>query len=241
MRAWITAIAMAWAGLAQAGSATVAVATNFKVPAERLIELFESRHSAHHIRLVSGSTGKLYTQIVHGAPFDIFMAADAERPMLLEKQGLVARDSRRTYALGQLALVGRESADEDTLLKGNFKSLAMANPKLAPYGLAAQQTLQHLQVQLSDSIKVVYGENVGQAYAMLISGNAEMALVARSLLDSTTDAWLVPDSFHAPIRQQLVLLPRAAEKGAALDFIAFLKSDDAAALIQSFGYLPAAS
>ncbi len=232
---------MAWAGLAQAGQATVAVATNFKVPAERLVTLFQAQHSEHRIRLVSGSTGKLYTQIIHGAPFDIFMAADAERPTLLEERGLAVDGSRRTYALGQLALVAQTPVDADTLRDPGIKSLAMANPKLAPYGLAAQQTLQHLQVELPDSVKVVYAENVGQAYAMVISGNAQAAFVARSLLNANADAWLIPGHYHEPIRQQLVLLHPGAENAAALAFLAFLESDDTAALIHSFGYLPVAS
>jgi molybdenum ABC transporter molybdate-binding protein len=232
---------MAWAALAQAGQATVAVATNFKIPAERLVALFQAQHSEHRIRLVSGSTGKLYTQIIHGAPFDIFMAADAERPLLLEERGLAVNGSRRTYALGQLALVAHAPADANTLRDGSIKSLAMANPKLAPYGLAAQQTLQHLQVQLPQSVKVVYAENVGQAYAMVISGNAQAAFVARSLLNSNADVWLIPDHYHEPIRQQLVLLRSASDNAAALAFLTFLESVDAAALIHSFGYLPAAS
>jgi molybdate transport system substrate-binding protein len=216
------------------------VATNFKIPAQSLTELFHQHHTQHRIRLVSGSTGKLYTQILHGAPFDIFMAADAVRPARLEAQGFAAAGSRRTYAVGQLALLARTAADADTLLRGEFRSIAMANPQLAPYGMAAEQVLKHMRVRLGDDVKVVYGENVGQAYAMVTSGNAELGLVARSLVRDSDQVWMVPSEYHPPIRQQLVLMQRAAENVAAQAFLAFLGGEDAARMIQSFGYLPAA-
>ena len=217
------------------------MATNFKIAAQNLTELFHQQQAQHRIRLVSGSTGKLYTQILHGAPFDIFMAADVERPALLEERELAVPGSRRTYAVGQLALLGRTPTDADTLSRGQFRSLAMANPQLAPYGLAAEQTLKHMRVQLGDEVKVVYGENVGQAYAMVASGNAELGLIAHSLVRERDHAWLVPNGYHMPIRQQLVLLQRAADNTAAQTFLAFLRGADAERMIQTFGYLPAAS
>jgi len=230
-------IALLWAAAGHAGQATVAVATNFKLPAERLSELFHQQQPEHRIRLVSGSTGKLYTQILHGAPFDLFLAADSERPALLETQGLSVAGTRRTYALGQLALLGQTPTNRDTLSAGQFRSLAMANPQLAPYGLAAQQTLTGLGVAISEKTRLVYGENVGQAYAMVATGNAELGLVARSLLQPNDQAWLVPSHLHAPIRQQLVLLQRGADNHAATAFLGFLRSAEAAAAIAAFGYL----
>lgn len=237
MRVVSLIIMLACAAAVQASQATVAVATNFKIPAAQLAERFQQRHPEHQIRLVSGSTGKLYTQILHGAPFDLFLAADSARPALLERQGLSVTGTRATYALGQLALLGQAPTNQDTLLNGNYRSLVMANPQLAPYGLAAEQVLAGLGVELGTDVKLVYGENVGQAYAMVATGNAELGLVARSLLKQADQAWLVPNHLHTPIRQQLVLLQRAAHNTTALAFLSFLRSADAAAAIEAFGYL----
>ncbi len=232
---WVISVLL-YASTAHAGQATVAVATNFKIPAQALIDLFHQQQPQHRIRLVSGSTGKLFTQIMHGAPFDVFLAADVERPARLESNGTAVVGTRRTYAVGQLALLGQAPTFEHTL-KGEIDSLAMANPQLAPYGLAAQQTLAELGVEIGPRVKVVYGENVGQAYAMVASGNAELGLIARSMLQPSDRAWLVPSHLHTPIRQQLVLLQRAADNDTALAFLAYLNGADASAAIEAFGYL----
>ena len=238
---WLIVLLMGCSWTAQAAEATVAVATNFKSAAQQLIGQYHERHPDHRISLVSGATGKLYAQILQGAPYDILLAADAHRPALLEQQGIAINGSRRTYAIGQLALLGQEPTDAQTLRTGGYRSLAMANPHLAPYGLAAQQTLEFLAIDLEKGTRVVYGENVGQAFAMVASGNAELGLVARSLLRASDQAWLIPSDHHEPIRQQSVLLRRAIDNPAATTFIEFLGSDDATKLIRSTGYLTEAS
>jgi len=226
-----------WLALTAAGHAnvaTVAVATNFKQPAEALVRLFQSHTASHEIRLVSGSTGKLYTQITQGAPFDVFLAADTERPSLLERSGHAAAHSRRTYAVGQLALLG--VADRPTAEQLSDQTLALANPSIAPYGLAATQVLRHFNDAAAGTRKRILTENVGQAYTLFATGNVPLAFVARSLLRPHDVAWLVPEHLHDPIRQQMILLKRGQDNPAAQAFYAFLQSSPAQKAIRQFGY-----
>jgi len=238
----LRASVMAWLLIctptAWSDEALIAVATNFKVVAERLLQQFHEQQPTHRLRLVSASTGKLYAQILNGAPFDLFLAADAQRPQRLEQQGLTVTESRHTYALGQLALLGQQPVMADTLFTTTIHSLAMANPNLAPYGLAAQQTLGHLNVQLQPSTKVVLADNIGQVYAMVATGNAQLGFVALANLSEPDKmrAWLVPTEYHQPIAQQLVLMHRAADNSAALAFLAFMQTSTTVDTIKSFGY-----
>lgn len=232
------------AGGASAGDVTVAVAANAAEAVEAVAAEFE-RESGHRVTVTVGSTGKLYAQILHGAPFDVFLAADQERPRLLVEQGLGVEGSRRTYAIGRLVLWSPDAAVavDDAVLKGGaFRRLALANPDLAPYGAAARETLRELGLWESLRPKIVVGENVGQAFAMAASGNAELAFVSLASVLSPRNGhegsyWEVPEHLHAPIRQDAVLLNRAGDNPAARAFHEFLNSPGALKTIESFGFV----
>ncbi|MCY3971503.1 MAG: molybdate ABC transporter substrate-binding protein [Acidobacteria bacterium] len=237
------AILLAASG-AFAGEVTVAVAANAAEAVEALAADFEQR-TGHRVTLTVGSTGKLYAQILHGAPFDVFLAADQERPRLLVEQGLAVDESRHTYAVGRLALWGPDptvEASVETLRAGSFRRLAIANPDLAPYGAAARETLQELGLWKSLRGKIAFGENVGQAFAMIASGNAELGFTALSSVLSPRNVrsgslWEVPANLHAPVRQDSVLLERGQGKAAARDFYLFLGSPGAREVVESFGFI----
>ena len=232
------------AGSAFAGETTVAVAANAAEVVETLAAEFE-RESGHRVTVTVGSTGKLYAQILHGAPFDVFLAADQERPRLLVEEGLAIEDSQRTYAIGRLVLWSPApgvAVNADTLRDGSFRRLAIANPDLAPYGAAARETLRELGLWESLRPKIVAGENVGQAFAMAASGNAELGFVSLASVLSPRNPrpgsrWDVPTRLHAAIRQDLVLLNRAGDNAAARSFHRFLSSPRALEIIESFGFL----
>lgn len=216
---------------ALAEQALVAVASNFVRPAEALVRAFEAE-SGHEIELASGSTGQHFAQIVHGAPYDVFLAADQARPARLVERGLAS--DAFTYADGRLAFVHPDGA---ALGGAELRFLAIANPELAPYGLAAQQVIDG--AGLTDALRgrVVQGQNVGQAYGMVASGNASGGLVAWSLaMDGELPFSLIPAELHDPIRQDAVLLAHGADKLAAREFLAYLASDAAQEMIVSFGY-----
>ncbi len=225
-----------------ADEALVAVAANFAAPLAEVERAFEET-TPHRLRVAVGSTGKLYAQILHGAPFDILLAADQERPELLERAGLTVTGSRRTYASGRLTLWSadpeRIQGDVPALLAaGSFRRLAMANPALAPYGAAAEEVLQGFGLYAALREKIVTAENIGQTYAMVATGNAEIGFVATSGLWAVDGGsrWDVPADRHAPIRQDAVLLARAADNVAAREFLDFLRDDRARAVISGFGY-----
>jgi molybdate transport system substrate-binding protein len=230
---------------AAGGEATVAVAANFAEVVERLEERYE-RATGHALTVAIGSTGKLYAQIANGAPFDVFLAADQARPERLEEEGLAVPASRFTYATGRLTLWSREpgrvgSDGAATLEEGDFRLLAIANPELAPYGAAARQALERLGLWQGLSGKLVMGETIGQAYAMVASGNAELGFVALSYVvsprnDAPGSRWDVPADLYAPIRQDAVLLRRAAGNAAARGFLDFLRSREAKDLVEAYGY-----
>ena len=229
---------------ARADEARVAVATNFLAPARALAEEFR-RATGDEVALASGSTGKLAAQILRGAPYDAFLAADRERPAMLVEEGAADADSRFTYARGRLALwsrdperIGGEGAE--ALRAAGVRRVAIANPALAPYGRAAEEVIAALGLTQALAGKLVLGENVAQAQAMVATGNAELGFVALSGLDGPDGGggsrWIVPEEMHAPIRQDAVLLSRAAPDGAAARFLEFLKGDEARALIAGYGY-----
>lgn len=237
--------ALSGAAPAAGEEAIVAVAANFAEVAEVLEERFE-KATGHTVTLVTGSTGKIYSQIALGAPFDVFLSADQERPERLERDGLAVAGSRFTYATGRLILwsrdPGRVRGDGAALLRrGGFRRLAIANPDLAPYGAAARQTLEKLGLWESLRGKVVMGETIGQAHAMVASGNAEVGFVALSYVVSPRNEtpgsrWDVPAELHAPLRQDAVLLTRAAGNAAARGFLDFLRRQPVRALVESYGY-----
>lgn len=218
---------------------TVAVASNFARSAAELASQFEAE-TGIAVRLSNGSTGKLYAQIVNGAPFDLFLAADSTRPAKLEESGLAIVGSRFTYARGRLALWSAKFDDcHDALRAGGW--IALANPETAPYGRAAREYLQAAGYWDDVSDRIAYGENIMQAMQFAVAGNADAGIVARSVVDGphTPDGkctWAVPQQFHAPIEQQAVLLARAKDDARALRLIAFLQSDAARSIIERHGY-----
>lgn len=228
----VVAVGMILPGSAWADTAIVAVATNFMTVAEELAEAFGAV-SGHEVTLVSGSTGKLYTQIMRGAPFDVFMAADQARPALLVDGGRA--DSQTTYAVGRLVLWSRtEEASESALRRA--ERLAIANPALAPYGVAAMETLAYFGRGGDDTPALVLGENAGQAIAMVATENVAFGLVPLSVTTGALggQAWTIPEEAHAPIRQDAVLLD--ADNPAAVAFLAYIGSTEAAAMIEAGGY-----
>ncbi|MBK0398839.1 molybdate ABC transporter substrate-binding protein [Limibaculum sp. M0105] len=230
---------------APAGESRVAVATNFLDAAEALAIGFETE-TGHRLSFTAGATGKLYAQIVEGAPFDVFLAADQARPERLVAEGLAEEGSQFTYATGRLALwsaeAGRVGADGSvTLAEGDFRALAIANPDLAPYGVAASETLGNLGLWEALTPKIVMGQNIGQTLALVATGNAELGLVALAALQAPGQslggsAWEVPLELHSPIRQDAVLLTRGHDNQAARAFLEYLQSPGARGLIASFGY-----
>jgi len=222
----------------------IAVASNFTGTINEVIRQFEAQ-SEHRIRLSFGSSGQIFAQIINGAPYDMFFSADQEKPLELENRQLIAENSRFTYAVGRLVLWSRSAGinlDQGGILKrGDFNRLAMANPRLAPYGQAAEETMQALDVLASTRNKRVYGQNITQAFQFVETGNAEIGFVALSQLQASGliaegSAWLVPEDYHAPIRQDSVILKRAENSMAAEAFKQFLLGNQAAAIIQRFGY-----
>lgn len=228
-----------------AGVLTVAVASNFARPAHEIAKRFEAV-SDHTVRLTTASTGKLYAQIVNGAPFDVLLAADAERPRLLEESGVAVAGSRFTYAVGALTLWSRDEELAGTdcreqLTRLGSKRLAIANPLTAPYGVASREFLEHERLWSIAKPQLVFGENISQTLHFVATGNASLGLIARSQaldarLPEPTCQWSVPESMHAALEQQLVLLQRAADNDAAIDFIAFLQGPVARKIIVEHGY-----
>ena len=232
------------AGMATADEAHVAVAANFAAPARQLAEKF-SQATPHKLSISVGSTGKLYAQIKNGAPFDVFLSADDETPLRMEQEKLAIAGTRFTYAVGKLVLwsptAGVVDLNGDVLRKGNFKRLAVANPKLAPYGAAAQQTLEKMGMWSALQSRMVQGENIAQTLQFIASGNAELGFVAFSQIQeggktSTGSHWLVPQVLYDPILQDAVLLARADGNRAARTFLDFLRGASARELIRSSGY-----
>ncbi|GJM08171.1 MAG: molybdate ABC transporter substrate-binding protein [Lysobacteraceae bacterium] len=215
----------------------VAVASNFRAAATELSQAF-SQQSGIEIRLSAGSTGKHYAQILNGAPFDVFLAADTRRPRLLDEKNLIQPNSRITYAIGKLVLW----SPDQLLIEGQglpdkpFAHLAIANPELAPYGLAAQQALQSLGRWDDLASTMVRGENVGQVMQYVISGNAELGFVSAAQLielDDRGSRWEIPPTLHQPIQQQAVQL---SNDDAATAFMSFLVDRSARAIIAKHGY-----
>ena len=240
---WLLAAALAIAGGARADTVTVAVASNFARTAEAIAAAFQA-HTAHEVRFVRGSSGKLYAQIVNGAPIDVFLSADAERPQALESRGIVEPDSRFTYAIGALVLWSRDDAfagqDCWQALRATDGKIAIANPRLAPYGVAAVQALERESLWDAVDDRLVYGENIAQTLQFAATGGAVAGLVARSQLYGTTlpaasCSAEVDASLHEPIAQQAVTMKRA-DGGAAAACAAFLTGSEARDIIAGHGY-----
>ncbi|MGH8720727.1 MAG: molybdate ABC transporter substrate-binding protein [Burkholderiales bacterium] len=227
-----------------AGEAYVAVAANFAAPVRALAAAFEKR-SGHRLVLSTGSTGKLYAQVRNGAPFDAFLSADAQTPARLESEALAVSGQSFTYALGKLVLwspaAALVDARGDVLRQGAFKRLAIANPRLAPYGTAAREAMEKLGVWHALKERLVLGENIAQAFQFVHSGNVELGFVAYSQIrepgrTTAGSYWLVPQALYAPIRQDAALLARGAGNAAARQFLGFLRGAQARELIRNHGY-----
>lgn len=227
-----------------AAEVIVAVAANFTEAINRLAPDF-ARRSGHRLITSFGATGKFYAQIKNGAPFDVLLAADSEHPQRLETEGLGVIGTRYTYATGRLALwsakTGVVDKDGEILRRGEFAHLAMANPKTAPYGAAAVQALQRLGVEERIRPRLVQGENITQAFQFVSTGNALLGFVAWAQVRALPAAqagsyWLVPAELHDPLRQDAILLQRAADLPAARAFLAYLRSPPARSIITELGY-----
>lgn len=240
---WIPSLLLVLLAIpAAADEVRVAVASNFVAPMEQIAAEF-ARDTGHKAVISSGATGKFYAQIRNGAPFEVLLSADDTTPMKLEQEGLAVAGSRFTYAIGRLVLwspkPGYVDPQGEILKKGDFRHLAVANPKLAPYGHAAWEVLEKKTLWQSLQPRVVLGENIAQTWQFVASGNAELGFVALSQI-KTKDGelpgsfWIVPQTPHAPIRQDAVLL--AKDKAAAEQLMKYLKSDKAAAIIRRYGY-----
>ncbi|MEC5396260.1 molybdate ABC transporter substrate-binding protein [Uliginosibacterium sp. H1] len=232
------------ATVASAEEVQVAVAANFAAPMERIAAEF-AKDTGHKAVLSVGATGKFYAQIKNGAPFDVLLSADDETPAKLAAEGDGLADSRFTYAIGRLVLWSSKAGVVDpageVLKKGDFKHLAVANPKLAPYGAAAYDTLRKLGLLETLTPRFVTGENIAQTFQFVATGNAELGFVALSQVQvpgkpAEGSQWIVPASMHAPIKQDAVLLKKAAQNPAALALLKYLRGDTAGKIINSFGY-----
>lgn len=234
---------------AQAGEVTVAVAANFTAPIQQITKVFE-QDTGHKALLAFGATGKFYAQIKNGAPFAVLLAADDETPARLEKEGLAVAGTRFTYATGRLALWSKQANVVDgtgeVLRSKNFEKLgiykiAIADPKLAPYGVAAMEVIQHLGVQANITPKLVQGESIGQTYQFVSTENAQLGFVALSQISidgriSQGSAWVVPQSMHTSLKQDAVLLKAGKDNAAAHALLKYLQGDSAKAIIIRYGY-----
>jgi molybdate transport system substrate-binding protein len=235
---------LAIAAAARADQVQVAVAANFTAPAKEIAAEFE-KDTGHQAVLAFGATGKFHAQIRNGAPFEVLLAADDTTPAQLEHEGAAVRGTRFTYAVGRLVLwsaqPGKVDAHGEVLRKGEFKHLAIANPKLAPYGAAAVQTLRSLKLLDVLQQRFVQGENIAQAYQFAATGNAELGFVALSQVMTdgriaSGSAWVVPAQLHQPILQDAVLLQAGRHRPAALAWLQYLRGEKARAVIRRYGY-----
>lgn len=237
----LTLFAAPFAIPAAAAETQVAVAANFTEPAKEIAAGFE-KATGHKAVLAFGASGAFYTQISHGAPFEVFLSADAERPARVEKEGLAVAGARFTYAIGQLILYSATPGLVDgkgaVLKAGRFDKIAIADPATAPYGVAAVETLRKLGIYERLKPKIVTGSSIAQAYQFTATGAAQLGFVAlgQVIAISGGSRWLVPSKLHTPIDQQAVLLRTGEKNPAAVAFIKYLKSRPALAIIKRYGY-----
>ncbi len=238
-------IAFAFTGAASADEIQVAVAANFTAPMQKIAADFE-KDTGHKAMLAFGTVGKFFAQMKNGAPFEVLVSADKETPDKLVAEGLAVESTRHTYAIGRLVLwsaqPGYVDAKGEVLRTGDFKHLALANPKLAVYGAAGQEVMKRLGVFDAIQPRIVLAENISQAHQYVATGNAELGFVALSQIigkDGGIDrgsAWMVPADLYPPIKQDVIVLTPGKDKAAALALVNYLKTDKARAIIRSFGY-----
>jgi len=228
----------------QAGEVSVAVAANFTVPMQKIAAAFE-RETGHTAILAFGSTGRFHAQVRNGAPFQVLLAGDDETPARLEREGHGVAGTRFTYAIGRLVLWSASpsvvDARGEVLRRPGIAKVAIADPRLAPYGAAAVQVLQKLGVEAAVRPRLVQGESIAQAYQFVATGNAPLGFVALSQVMAEGrithgSAWVVPADLHDPIRQDAVLLTPGKDQPAARALLAFLRSDPARAIVRAHGY-----
>lgn len=248
MRKFFAALALGFlyvtSAWAQSGSVQVAVAANFTAPMRQIAEAFE-KATGHKAVLAFGATGAFYAQIRNGAPFDVFLAADDTTPPKVEAEGLGVKGSRFTYATGRLVLWSAKPGfvdDKGEVLKGNaIEKLSIADPKLAPYGLAAEQTLAKLGLLDTLRPRIVQGSNIAQAHQFIASGNASAGFVALSQVYAngaitSGSGWVVPQNLHEAIQQEAILLTKGADNAAAKALLQYLRGETARRIILSYGY-----
>ena len=238
------AASLAMAFSVHAGEVSVAVAANFTAPMQKMVRLFE-QDTGHKATLAFGSTGRFYAQIKNGAPFDLLLSADDETPAKLAREGLAVDASRFTYAIGKLALWSKQPGLVDAqglvLKSGTFDKIAVADPKLAPYGAAAVEVMTHLGVLNTLRPKFVQGENIAQTHQFVATQNAQLGFVALSqvMADGRLvegSVWAVPETRSSPLRQDAVLLNKGQGNAAAAALLQYVKGDKARAVIRGFGY-----
>jgi molybdate transport system substrate-binding protein len=243
-RLMLALVSVHFLALAHAGEVTVAVAANFTAPMQKIAQAFE-QDTGHKAQLAFGSTGKFYAQITNGAPFAVLLAADDETPARLEKEGVAIAGTRFTYATGRLALWSKSPHlvdDTGEVLRSNrFQKIAIADFKLAPYGVAAMEVINKLGVQANVVPKLVQGESIGQTYQFVSTENAQLGFVALSQISrdgriTQGSAWVVPQSLHTPLKQDAVLLSYGKDNPAALALLKFLQADKAKTIIRQYGY-----
>ena len=240
----LLALGLIFTSGAIADEVKVAVAANFTAPIQALAPAFEQA-TGHKLVASFGATGQFYAQIKNGAPFDVFLSADDSTPAKLESEGDTVPGSRFTYAIGSLVLWSADASylngSDAALRAGQFKHLSIANPKAAPYGLAATQVLDKLGLSDAVKSKLVEGQNITQAHQFVSTGNAELGFVALSQVYkdgkvTSGSAWIVPDDMYDPIKQDAVILKQGANNPAAAALVEYLKGPEAAKVIKSFGY-----
>jgi molybdate transport system substrate-binding protein len=229
---------------AHAAEAQVAVAANFAEPIKAIAAVLH-KTTGHTLKISTGASGAFYTQIKNGAPFDVFLSADDERPAMLEKDGLAQPGTRLTYATGKLVLwsakAGRVDGQGKVLQAPNLGKVAFANPKTAPYGTAAMQVVERLGVKDTVTPRLVQGESIGQTFNFVKTGNADVGFVALSQVLvagklKEGSMWVIPQTLYDPIRQDAVLLKRGADNAAAKALMQLLQSPDIQDLIRRYGY-----
>jgi molybdate transport system substrate-binding protein len=244
MRRLLATLLLLSAAAAHAGTVRVAVAANMAAPMQRIAAAFET-DTGHKAVLAFGSTGRFHAQIANGAPFDVLLAADDETPARLENEGRAVPGTRFTYAIGRLVLwsaaPGTVDAQGEVLRQGRFTRLAIADPRLSPYGAAAMQALGRLGLAGTLQARLVQGESIAQAHQFTATGNAQLGFVALSQVmqdgrAANGSAWLVPATLHEPIRQDAVVLARAAGNDAARALVAYLRGEKARAVLRGYGY-----
>ena len=240
-----TFLFVAYATNLRAEEALVAVAANFSAPMQQIAASFQ-KDTGHQLKLSFGATGGIYAQIKNGGPFDVFLSADQITPQKLEAEGLGVAATRFNYATGQLVLWSKQDGlvdDKGQVLRGkNIQRIALANPKLAPYGVAAWETMTALGLLEELKPKMVQGDNIAQTYQFVSTQNAQVGFVALSQVFAngqltSGSAWIVPPHLYKPIRQDVILLKNGKDNSAAKALLMYLKGEKAKAVMKSYGYL----